>query len=80
MLFCVIIMACFQELAGKDPVWHWVTGSVLGPVIAALGTEDQTRFADLCKQRYSQAYPQLPDGVTMLPFPRLFMIVKAGSS
>lgn len=65
----------YQELTGDDPVWNWVTGSVLGPVLAALEGEERTRFTEQCQERYRQAYPRLHDGVTVLPFPRLFMIV-----
>ncbi|MEL7157041.1 MAG: methyltransferase domain-containing protein [Actinomycetota bacterium] len=67
----------FQELTGDDPVWNWTTGSVLGPVLAALADDDRARFTTECQTRYRQAYPRLDDGVTVLPFPRLFMVATA---
>ncbi len=63
-----------QELTGDDPVWEWVTGSVLRPVLDALDDDDRARFTEACQARYRQAYPRLEDGVTILPFPRLFLV------
>lgn len=68
----------YQQLTGDDPVWAWVTGSVLRPVLAALGEPDRARFAEACIGRYRAAYPAGADGVTILPFSRLFFVVRAG--
>lgn len=65
-----------QVLTGSDPVWSWVTGSVLRPVLAALEPEDRARFEDRCRARYREAYPPEPDGTTLLPFSRLFMVAR----
>lgn len=67
----------YQQLVGPDPVWDWVTGSVLGPVLATLGDNDRERFAKLCRTRYRVSYPRDPDGVTILPFSRLFLVAMA---
>lgn len=64
----------FQELTAPDAVWNWVTGSVLRPVLAALGPEDRSRFAARCRQRYAEAYPHDADGNVLLPFSRLFLV------
>lgn len=64
----------YQELAGPDAVWNWVTGSVLRPVLAALDDHERNRFAAECKQRYAEAYPHDADGNVLLPFSRLFMV------
>lgn len=67
----------FQTLEGADPVWAWVTGTLLRPVLAALGEDDRRRFESECKARYAAAYP--PDrGLTTLPFSRLFLLARAG--
>ena len=63
-----------QVLTGRDPVWEWVTGSVLRPVLAALDDDDAARFGEECRDRYRAAYPPEPDGRTVLPFRRLFMV------
>ena len=67
----------YQALTGEDPVWAWVTGSVLRPVLDALDPEGGQRFTATCQERYRQAYPADGEGVTILPFSRLFMIVVA---
>ena len=64
----------YQQLTGPDPVWTWVTGSVLRPVLAALEADERDRFAEACRQRYAIAYPPDRDGVTTLPFSRLFVV------
>ncbi len=68
----------YQELTGDDPVWNWVTGSVLRPVLAALDDSDRDRFTERCQERYRAAYPREDNGITILPFPRLFLVVHAG--
>ena len=72
---CSRMQICVQELKGEDPVWQWVKGSVMGPVLGAMGVGDRARFTALCKERYREAYRQQSDGTTVLPFPRLFMVV-----
>lgn len=67
----------YQRLTGDDPVWHWVTGSLLGPVLDVLDPGDQARFAAELQPRYRHAYPRRPDGTTTLPFSRLFMVAQA---
>ncbi len=63
-----------QVLTGDDPVLGWVSGSVLRPVVAALDEPDRSRFLDLCAEEYRRSYPPQPDGTTMLPFKRLFIV------
>ena len=67
----------FQELSGDDPVWEWVTGSVLRPVLANLDAASRDRFAQHCKALYREAYPPDSEGTTTLPFSRLFVIAQA---
>ncbi len=63
----------YQQLTGDDPVWNWVTGSVLRPVLAHLNGDDRKRFETECRARYREAYPDR-SGVTILPFSRLFLV------
>lgn len=67
----------YQRLTGDEPVWTWVTGSVLRPVLDALDGTDRERFAAACRARYAEAYPEGPDGVTTLPFSRFFLVARA---
>ena len=67
----------FQELSGDDPVWTWVTGSFLRPVLANLDSASRERFAQHCTALYREAYPPESDGTTTLPLSRLFVIAQA---
>lgn len=67
----------FHQLTGDDPVWTWVTGSVLRPVLAGLALTDRDRFSEECRQRYREAYPRAADGTVTLPFSRLFIVARA---
>jgi trans-aconitate 2-methyltransferase len=61
-------------LDGEDPVLNWVRGSALQPVIAALPREEQSRFEAEYARRLRLAYPKRPDGRTVFPFRRLFIV------
>ena len=65
-----------QVLRGQDPVLEWVMGTVLRPVLDALDQERRKAFIDACSRRYREAYPPEPDGATVLPFRRLFMVAQ----
>jgi trans-aconitate 2-methyltransferase len=61
-------------LEGGDPVLSWVRGTALRPVIAALTPEEQARFEAEYARRLRLAYPKRPDGRTLFPFRRLFIV------
>lgn len=63
-------------LSGADPVLDWVMGSVLRPVAEALDPNRRTAFLAECARRYRDAYPPEPDGSTVLPFRRLFIVAR----
>jgi trans-aconitate 2-methyltransferase len=67
----------YQQLSGRDPVWHWVTGTALRPVLDHLAGNDRARFESTCKAVYRSAYPEDSEGITVLPFSRLFIVAKA---
>ena len=67
----------YQLLTGAEPVWTWVTGSLLRPVLAALEGSEKDRFSEICRTLYLDAYPAGEDGVTTLPFSRQFLIAHA---
>jgi trans-aconitate 2-methyltransferase len=64
-------------LDGDDPVLNWVRGTALRPVIAALAPEEQARFEAEYARRLRVAYPKRPDGRTLFPFRRLFIVAAA---
>ena len=65
----------FHVLAGEHPVAHWTGGATLRPVIEALGN-DAEQFITEYANRLDAAYPIRPDGTTLLPFTRLFILAR----
>lgn len=66
-----------QELTGENPVAEWTKGSWLKPFLDALEAPQRSEFEAVYRRLILQAYPQGPDGKTLLPFRRLFMVAKA---
>lgn len=62
-------------LDGPDPVWAWVEAAGLRPVIDALTSAEFGAFRSAYLERLRAAYPSLPDGRTLFPFQRLFLVV-----
>ncbi len=66
-----------QELIGDDPVTEWIKGSAMRPLLPLL---DETERAEFLR-RYSTAvtshYPRQPNGKTLLPYNRLFIVAVA---
>ncbi|MDK9721808.1 MAG: methyltransferase domain-containing protein [Rhodospirillales bacterium] len=69
-----------QALTGDDPVLEWIKGTTLRPYLARLSDapEWQAGFLEDLGGRLRQAYPRRDDGVTLLPFRRLFMVAARG--
>lgn len=63
-------------LDGKDPVLNWFAGSILRPVLDCLEPSRQGEFLRIYGERLLAAYPARPDGKTLLPFLRVFMVVQ----
>jgi len=64
-------------LAGDDPVVEWMKGTGLRPYLQGL-QDDAAREAFLAayRARVDAAFPKQPDGTTLFPFPRLFMVAR----
>ena len=60
-------------LTGPDPVVEWTKGSGLRPYLDALG-EDADGFVEAYRQLLRDAYPPEPDGTTLYPFKRVFVV------
>lgn len=63
-----------HELEGEHPVLDWVRATGLRPVLHALEGDDHQRFLDEYRHRLREAYPRRPDGITLYPFRRLFLV------
>lgn len=63
-----------QILEGENPVAEWTKGTWLSPLLAALAPGARDAFESEYRQRVAQAYPRGPDGKTLFPFRRLFIV------
>ena len=63
-----------QLLDGDDPVLAWTRSTALRPVQAALKEDELRAFEADYGRRLRAAYPKRPDGRTLFPFRRLFIV------
>ncbi len=68
-----------QVLHGPDPVLEWVRGSGLRPILNALAPDERPNFEAEYARRLRAAYPARPDGETLFPFRRIFLVARAAS-
>jgi trans-aconitate 2-methyltransferase len=61
-------------LEGDNPVVEWTKGSALKPLLDALAGGERAAFVAEYARRIAAAYPPEPDGRTLFPFRRLFLI------
>jgi trans-aconitate 2-methyltransferase len=64
-------------LEGDDPVVEWTRGSVLKPILDRLPGGEADRFLEAYRALVRKAYPREPDGTTLLPFRRIFLLAVA---
>jgi trans-aconitate 2-methyltransferase len=64
----------WQLLEGNDPVLEWVKGTGLRPILNNLDDEERDLFLAEYGRRLRLAYPARPDGRTLFPFRRLFLV------
>jgi trans-aconitate 2-methyltransferase len=64
-------------LEGEHPVKEWTKGTWLKPLLDALNAPDRAGFEACYADLLAQAYPRRPDGRTLFPFRRLFIVAKA---
>lgn len=66
-----------QILEGPDPVKEWVKGTWLTPLLDALAEPERSAFEARYAALLAGAYPRRPDGRTLFPFRRLFLVATA---
>jgi trans-aconitate 2-methyltransferase len=66
-----------QVLEGDHPVKEWTKGTWLRPLLDALDEPERSRFEACYAELVGHAYPRSPDGRTLFPFRRLFIVAKA---
>lgn len=59
---------------GASAVVEWLKGSGLRPYLDPLDEMARSAFLAQYEDAIAQAYPALPDGTVLLPFPRLFLV------
>ncbi len=65
-----------HALEGEDPVVDWMRGTALRPYLDVLEHDPDLLEAFLAefRARISAAFPANEDGMTLFPFPRVFMV------
>lgn len=66
-----------QVMEGDNPVKEWTKGTWLRPLLAALEEPERSRFEAQYAELVARAYPRRPDGRTLFPFRRLFIVARA---
>ena len=66
-----------HALTGPDAVLEWMKGTALRPFLAALDDPVMREaFVSALGARLCEAFPPRPDRVTLLPFPRMFLVAR----
>ena len=63
-------------LEGDNPVAEWTKGTALRPYLDALDKPERTAFLAAYAARIAAAYPKQPDGRSLLPFKRIFIVAR----
>jgi trans-aconitate 2-methyltransferase len=66
-------------LTGENPVLEWFKGTALRPLLNRLEPRAKAEFLHELGNRFQTAYPARK-GVTLLPFPRLFVVATLSRS
>jgi trans-aconitate 2-methyltransferase len=65
-----------QVLEGDNPVVEWTKGTALRPYLDALDDAGRKGFLAAYAERIAAAYPRQPDGRTLFPFRRIFIVAQ----
>ncbi len=65
-----------QVLSGENPVKEWTKGTWLKPLLDALDGPEREGFESTYAQLVADAYPKQPDGTTVFPFKRMFIVAQ----
>ena len=65
-----------QVLEGDNAAAEWLKGSALKPLLDILDDDERETFFAAYSRLTQKAYPKRPDGKTVFPFRRVFMVAK----
>lgn len=65
-----------HSLAGEEPVLQWVSGTTLRGILPHIDESDRQTFLEELGMRLANAYPRHPNGRTLYPFRRLFLVAR----
>ncbi len=65
-----------QVLTGDNPVAEFTKGSFVGVWLSALEADDAAEFETDYRAAIAATYPKRPDGVTLFPFRRFFIVAQ----
>ena len=65
-----------QVLTGDNPVKEWTKGTWLKPLLDALEEPGRSEFEETYADLVEKAYPKEPDGTTLFPFKRMFIVAR----
>jgi len=65
-----------QILTGENPVKEWTKGTWLMPLLNALEEPERSEFEAAYAELILSRYPKQPDGTTVFPFKRMFIVAK----
>ena len=65
-----------QVLEGENPVKEWTKGTWLRPFLDHLEEPERSGFEDAYAALVAERYPKQPNGTTIFPFKRQFMVAK----
>ncbi len=64
-------------LEGDQPIVEWMKGTGLRPYLQRLDDErEREAFLDVYRAKVDRDFPKQPDGTTLFPFPRLFIVAR----
>ncbi|AIY41821.1 Trans-aconitate 2-methyltransferase [Collimonas arenae] len=63
-----------HTLRGDDAVTNWAAGTSLRPYLEAIPDDRREDFRAAYAEKMRTAYPQRENGITLLPFKRLFIV------